>query len=374
MKHIQPSKQGASCTSSNLLPSPQYPSQGSVTIPMTNDYLFRAFLQRNNKALKGLSGALLHLEPEEITSVEIMNPIVLGSSTNDKTFILDIRVCLNNHAILNLEMQVVNQHNWVERSLSYLCRNFDNLDAGEAYEDIRPIIQIGILNFTLFEEHPEFYASFKLLNVKDYTLYSDKLCLSVLDLTRIDLATEKDKHHQLDYWASLFKSTTWEEITMLAEKNEYIAEAAGTIYRLSQDEQIRMECEAREDYYRTQVSIQRKLAKMGEMEKREAELLDSLKEKENSIKEKEDSLKETENSLREKEDSLKKTKDNLREAEDNLRETEDNLRETEDNLRKTNAKLAETEAERTALASQLESLLSWAKKHGYNPDTDNEVI
>ena len=72
-----------------------------------------------------------------------------------------------------------------------------------------------------------------LLNVKNHAIYSDKLRLSVLNLTRIDLATEEDKHYRIDYWASLFKSTTWEEIKMLAQKDKYIEEASATIYELS---------------------------------------------------------------------------------------------------------------------------------------------
>ena len=77
---------------------------------------------------------------------------------------------------------MINQHNWVERSLSYLCRSFDTLQAGKDYRDARPVIQIGLLNYTLFPAHPEFYATYQLLNVKDYTLYSDKLRISVLNL------------------------------------------------------------------------------------------------------------------------------------------------------------------------------------------------
>ena len=47
-------------------------------------------------------------------------------------------------------MQVINEHNWSERSLSYLCREFDQLSAGQSYESVKPAIQIGLLNFTLF--------------------------------------------------------------------------------------------------------------------------------------------------------------------------------------------------------------------------------
>lgn len=39
---------------------------GPVTIPMYNDYLFRALLQRNNRVLKGLICSLLHLDVEQI--------------------------------------------------------------------------------------------------------------------------------------------------------------------------------------------------------------------------------------------------------------------------------------------------------------------
>ena len=109
--------------------------------------MFRALLQQNNKVLTGLIASLLHLSPSEISSVEITNPIILGESINDKTFFLDIRVDLNQNTLINLEMQVINEHNWPERSLSYLCREFDQLSAGQSYESVKPAIQIGLLNF-----------------------------------------------------------------------------------------------------------------------------------------------------------------------------------------------------------------------------------
>ena len=135
-------------------------ASGPLTIPMTNDYLFRALLQQNNKVLKGLIGALLHLSLNEIISVEITNPVELGKSIDAKDFFLDIKVLLNNDTIINLEMQVVNEHNWPERSLSYLCRSFDGLNKGDNYLEVKPVIQISLLDFTLFSDHPEFYATY----------------------------------------------------------------------------------------------------------------------------------------------------------------------------------------------------------------------
>ena len=82
----------------------------------------------------------------------------------------------------------------------------------------------------------------------NHQIYSSKLRLSVLDLTHIELATEEDRFFHIDYWACLFKATTWEEIKMLAQKDSMIKEASDTILQLSQDEQIRLRCEARADY------------------------------------------------------------------------------------------------------------------------------
>lgn len=227
---------------------------------MTNDYLFCALLQRNNLVLKGHICALLHMEEADISSVIITNPIRLGDSIDNKTFVLDINVILNQHHIINLEMQVVNLNNWQDRSLSYLARNFDHLKKGEDYKLTHPVIQIGLLDYTLFPEYPEFYSAYQFLNVKNHTLYSDKWRISVLDLSRIDLATEEDRQYQLDYWAALFKAKTWEELQMLAQDNHYFKEASETVYELTQEERIRQQCLAREDYNRTMKGIENDFA------------------------------------------------------------------------------------------------------------------
>ena len=56
--------------------------------------------------------------------------ITLSDDVNSKEMILDIKAILNDNYITNLEMQVINNHDWSERSLTYLCRCFDNLQKG----------------------------------------------------------------------------------------------------------------------------------------------------------------------------------------------------------------------------------------------------
>ena len=221
---------------------------GAIEYGFTNDYMFRAVLQENKKVLKALICALLHLRPDEVSSVVVTNPIVLGEQIDAKEFVLDINISLNNHSVINLEMQVENQLNWQDRSLSYLCRSYDNLCKGDDYSNVAPAIHIGFLDFTPFKDAPEeFYATYKLLNIKNHHLYSSKFALSVVNLSKINLATEEDKVWEIDYWARLFKATTWEEMKMIAKQNESIMEASKTLYNMHCEETIRAMARARQD-------------------------------------------------------------------------------------------------------------------------------
>lgn len=351
MKHIKNSDKAFFPSSADSQRSMAFPASGPLTIPMTNDYLFRALLQRNNKVLKGLICSLLHLTPDEVSSVEITNPIELGTSMGDKTFILDVKIMLNDLTIINLEMQVINQHNWIERSLSYLCRNFDNLQSGEPYENVKSVIQIGLLNFTLFPDNPEFYATYQLLNVKNYSLYSDKLRLCVLDLTHTDTATEEDKFYQLDYWADLFHATTWEELNMLAQNSEYLKEASATVYQLSQEERVRMECEAREDYYRTQRGLQYRLDRQeAEINARNAKLEAQSEELEKQSAEIE----------------ARSAEIKAQSAEIKAQSAEIKAQSVE--IEAQSAEIEAQSAEIRDLNGKIDKLHAWMKAHGYDPD------
>ncbi|MCI6065979.1 Rpn family recombination-promoting nuclease/putative transposase [bacterium] len=220
---------------------------GSIDYPFTNDYMFRAILQKDKQVLKALIAALLHLKKESIHDVAITNPIELGAAISDKDFILDIRVNLNNEQLIDLEMQMSNEYNWSERSISYAARSFDQLNSGEEYKEVLPVHSIGFLNFTLFENQPEFFATYELRNKKTGHLYSSKFSIHVLDLTRIDLATAEDQNYEIDRWAKLFKAKTWEELRMIAKNNPDLLQASNDLYTVNADEIIRQQARARAD-------------------------------------------------------------------------------------------------------------------------------
>ena len=222
---------------------------------MRNDYMFHAVLQKNEEVLRNLLATLLEMNEADIVSCRIENPIELGREIKGKECILDAKIILNDARIINIELQVYKQTYWVNRSLLYWSRAYDSIKSGQEYDRLLPTYHIGILDFTLFNEHPKFMARYQILDVDDHFLYSDKLCIKVLDLTQIEKAKKQpETNKKLLKWASIFKAETLEELEQLAGKEEVFENMVLTLKKLSEDEKIRMQCEAREDYERCLLS------------------------------------------------------------------------------------------------------------------------
>ena len=214
-----------------------------------------AVLQKNEEVLRNLLATLLEMDEADIVDCHLENPIELGKEIEGKECILDVKLTLNNAKIINIELQVYKQTYWVERSLLYWARAFDSLKSGQDYSMLLPTYHIGILDFTLFEDHLKFMAQYLIMDAEDKFQYSDKLCIKVLDLTQLDAARkQKNVNKKLLKWASIFKAETLEELEQLANGEEVFEKMVVTMKKLSEDEKIRMQCEAREDYERCLLS------------------------------------------------------------------------------------------------------------------------
>ena len=235
---------------------------GPVDFRLTNDYIFKRLLEKNEDVLRELIRALLHLNEGDITHLQILNPIMPGDTITDRGIVLDVNVEINHDSRIDLEMQVVNEHDWPERSLYYACRNYLNLVRGVDYDKVAPSWQIGFLDYTLFHEHPSFYATYKLMDTKDSFVYTDKFSIGVVDLTKTGLATDEDRLYNIDKWAKLFKSETWEDIRMLAKQDVFISKAGETYFEITADEHERQLAEAREDALRRERARKRRFAQV----------------------------------------------------------------------------------------------------------------
>ncbi len=278
---------------------------GNIPYGLTNDCMFHMVFQKDMVALKGLICAVLHLESEDIKEIEVCNPLEIGKSLEAKNFFLDLKIKLNNNTIVNLEMQIMNRGNWPERSLSYLCRNYDNLEKGEDYENVCSAVHIGFIDFTLFPDEPEFCATYMLSNVKTNRIYTSKFKLKVVELNQADIATDEDKYYKIDGWARLFKSTTWEELRMCAGEDAAMQSAVKMVYEYNEEEAVRDMCRARKEALAFEEYIkQEKERLLAQKEALESEIEQVVVEKEQAVVEKEQAVVEKEQAVVEKEQAV----------------------------------------------------------------------
>ncbi len=254
---------------------------GEMQYTLMNDFLAKYTLQNDLYALAGLLSALLDLDLNEITNINILNPVELNEAIDDKKCILDVKLEMNHSTIINIEIQSVYQSFWPERSLTYLCRMFDHLKEGQSYSDLKPCIQIGILENDIFKsDYPrytgDFYSEYQLLHMKKHTGYCGKFKICVLSLNHLDEVPENERknHNGLYYWAKLFTVKSWEELKMIANEDPRMTSYVTTVRKLSAEEKVAQACEARRRYSNDIASYEeeKRLAKQeAEEAKQEAE-------------------------------------------------------------------------------------------------------
>ena len=188
---------------------------GPIDYGLTNDIVLHCVAQNSKLALKGLVCALTGLSPSEVREVLLLNPIDFRKYKG-KEIILDLKVLLNNWKIINIELQIQLKYEtiwWINRSLLYLCRTYDNIASSENYTRIHPALHVSIIPFELFpDEKKEFYARYRMQNIRTGKLYTGNFGLNLLYLNHIDYATAGDIQSGRKRWARAFLATTWEEL------------------------------------------------------------------------------------------------------------------------------------------------------------------
>ena len=122
----------------------------------TNDFLFKKLFgeTKNADILKDLlKGILTHIN---IATVQINKDVSLERKMiTEKLGILDIVATLNDNTKVNIEMQVKDYYNTIDRSIFYGTGVYhENLQSGEDYIDTPRSISIWITNYDVFKEGP----------------------------------------------------------------------------------------------------------------------------------------------------------------------------------------------------------------------------
>ncbi len=236
------------------------------------DFAFIEFMMNENARI-GFLSAILKLNYADIKKTQILNTYLRKEHENDKQGILDVRVSLNNNIEIDIEIQLSELRVWADRSLFYLSKMYaEQIKPGQTYDVFKKCVGISILNFDLFPKETEFYSCFHIQEDTRHFLYTNKMEFHVIELPKLPQEL-KDDSSDILLWAKFINAERKEEFDMLATKNIYIKSAYETLQVISQDDEKRMEYEAREkairDYNQGMLEAEQRGEQRGRKEGRE---------------------------------------------------------------------------------------------------------
>ena len=228
-------------------------SNNQFIMSPTNDFCFKELMQ-NPKIRKGFIAGILKKTPEEITETILLPAETRRDYADEKLSILDVKVLLADGTRMDLEMQVAYFGSWDKRVLFYLSKLYtEQIQKGDDYEKLKKCIHVGVLDFIRFPESEECYHKINLCNCKSGEVYTDLLELHILELPKLPKVRAKLEQGEMIsddemvlQWMEFFSCKTQEDFETMAKQDEYMEEAVNTLFKLSADEQKRVDYEARE--------------------------------------------------------------------------------------------------------------------------------
>ena len=208
------------------------------------DYCFKELLAYP-EIRKGFVAAILNKEPEELAETTLM-PTILSKDTEDSKYgILDVRVRMKNGSQMDLEMQVAPFEFWNNRVIFYLSKMYaEQVKEGDKYKNLKPCIQVSILNFNLFHEDRTCFREIAFCDLTTKQKYTDLLEIYVLELKK--LPPEQKEEPLIIKWMRFLAAESREDFEKMAGEDNYINEAYEVLQKLSADERKRLEYEARQ--------------------------------------------------------------------------------------------------------------------------------
>ena len=220
-----------------------------------NDFVFKKLFVAKPNLLISLINAVRHDYPP-VVKIEIRHPEILPEHLEGKQIVLDVLAEDSEGVIYNVEMQVCKFVDWGARSLYYLARLLGKqLNKGENYDKVRPVVGIHLLDFDLFTKPSELQQALWRFEMRDSrqpeTRLTDRLQLNVVELIKADkmmqnqLGSAENPATALHNWILFFEHWREEEI-MKSITDPFIHEALGEIQNLSQNEGARWDAFVRE--------------------------------------------------------------------------------------------------------------------------------
>ena len=206
--------------------------------------------------------AILKQNIEEIDLNQ--NPILRREFNDDKLGILDILAKINGTDSCNIELQIVDRANIIERMLYYWGRLYTRgIQSGEDYANLARTVVVLITDYDVLPEKDlELHTSWKIIEEKHRKIIlTEKFEFHIIIMSKINVASTEDK--ELLSWLYFLDNPESERVKNIMKTNKKLKEAGDKLNKISQDDKLRRIAELRQKAIMDEKAIFRRGQEIG---------------------------------------------------------------------------------------------------------------
>lgn len=200
---------------------------------------------------------------------------------DEKLGILDLKTELEDKTICNIEIQLSNKGNIIDRILYYWIRAFsEQLKEGHDYQELHKTIAILIVDFELQEmkEIEELGARWLIMLDSDKKrILTEKLDIRIIEIPKAKRILEHDSKNEIAQWMMFLDNPNSTEVSKIMSENKEIKQAVDELEEISLDEELRRLAFLKEKYKRDESSARRYYIEQGIEQNKKAIIQKMLK-------------------------------------------------------------------------------------------------
>ncbi|MDU7068505.1 MAG: Rpn family recombination-promoting nuclease/putative transposase [Clostridium perfringens] len=202
------------------------------------DFVFKKLFgsEESKESLISLLNAIIKSD-SLIQDVEILNNDLDKEHNADKFSRLDIKAKTDKSELINIEIQVKNEYNMIQRTLYYWSRIYtDQLSSTMDYSELSRTICINILNFNLLE-NDRYHNTYRLKELTTNEELTDIEEIHFIELPK-SKHVDKDEVDNIDSllkWIEFIKEPESETVKILETTDEVLRNAKAQLYKISLD-------------------------------------------------------------------------------------------------------------------------------------------
>ena len=225
------------------------------------DFVFKKIFgtEKNKPILINFLNAVIK-PTTPIKDVEIKNNDIDKDFIEDKFSRLDVKATTSNKEHINIEIQVKNEYNMIQRTLYYWSKMYsEQIQNRDNYSKLERTVCINILNFK-YLKNDKYHNAYRLKEITSNEELTDLQEIHFIELPKFNEIGNKEyvenveKMDSLEKWLEFLIEPESNTVRELEKSSEEIRLAKDELYKLS------MNSEEREKYNMREKSIQDRIS------------------------------------------------------------------------------------------------------------------